>query len=103
MIDLIGARASTLAELCQTHRVTRLSLFGSALRADFDPARSDLDFAVEFAAMTPSEHAAAYFGLAEDLERLFGRPVDLVEIRAVRNPYRRREIEKHQETVYAAA
>lgn len=103
MIDLINARTSSLAELCRTHRVSRLSLFGSALRADFDLARSDLDFAVEFAAMTPSEHAAAYFGLAEDLERLFGRPVDLIETRAVRNPYRRREIEEHQATIYAAA
>lgn len=53
--------------------------------------------------MTPSEHAAAYFGLAEDLERLFDRPVDLVELRAVRNPYRRREIVEQQETIYAAA
>lgn len=103
MIDQILIRAPDVAELCERHRVTRLALFGSALRDDFDPARSDLDFAVEFAAMAPSEHAAAYFGLAEDLERLFGRPVDLVEIRAVRNPYRRREIEEHQEIVYAAA
>ncbi len=80
----------------------KLALFGSALRDDFDSVRSNLDFAVEFALMSPSEHAGAYFGLLEDLESLFGRRVDLVEIGAVRNPYLRREIEERQETVYAA-
>ena len=71
----------------------------SVLREDFDPERSDLDFLVEFAPMSPSGHAEAYFGLLEDLESLFGRRVDLVEIGAVRNPYLRREIEERQETL----
>jgi predicted nucleotidyltransferase len=83
--------------------VRRLSLFGSALREDFDAGRSDLDFAVEFSPMSPREHAASYFGLLEDLENIFGRRVDLVEVEAVRNPYLRREIEEQQEIFYAAA
>jgi predicted nucleotidyltransferase len=39
----------------------------------------------------------------EDLEELFGRSVDLVEVGAVRNPYLRRSIEEGEETVYATA
>jgi predicted nucleotidyltransferase len=92
-----------LKALCERHRVERLALFGSALRDDFDPEGSDLDFSVEFSPLSPKEHAAAYFGLLEDLEALFGRRVDLVEIRAVRNPYLRRSIVEEQKTVYAAA
>ena len=49
--------------------------------------------------MSPSEHAEAYFGLLEDLESLFGRKVDLVEVGTVRNLYLRREIEERQETL----
>lgn len=103
MTDAIEARRTALEDLCRRHGVARLALFGSALRDDFDLDNSDLDFAVEFSRMSPSEHAGAYFGLLEDLESLFARRVDLVEISAVRNPYLRQEIEERQETLYAAA
>jgi predicted nucleotidyltransferase len=101
--ELIESKRSELRALCERYRVERLALFGSALRDDFDLGHSDLDFSVEFQPMGPSEHAGAYFGLLENLESLFGRRVDLVEIGAVRNPYLRREIEAGQETLYAAA
>ena len=93
MTGLIGLKRSELRTLCQRYRVERLALFGSAIREDFDFGESDLDFAVEFEPMTPQEHAESYFGLVEDLESLFERRVDLVEIGAVRNPYLRKEIE----------
>lgn len=66
---------------------------------DFDPKKSDLDFSMTFSPMSPERHAAAYFGMLEDLEGLFGRRV---EIGAVRNPYLRRSIEEEQETVDTA-
>lgn len=103
MTELIESKRSELRALCERYRVERLALFGSALRDDFDSGNSDLDFAVEFQPMTPHEHAEAYFGLLEDLESLFARRVDLVEIGAVRNPYLRQEIEASQETLYGAA
>ena len=91
-----------VAELCRQYRVQRLAVFGSALREDFDPERSDLDFLVEFKSLPTGAYANTYFGLIEALEQLFERRVDLVEAGAVRNPYIRREIEAHQETLYAA-
>jgi predicted nucleotidyltransferase len=103
LVEMIESRKAELGPVCERRRVRRLALFGSALRDDFDPGASDLDFAVEFAPMSPEEHADAYFGLLEDLEDLFARRVDLVEIGAVRNPYLRREIESEQETLYGAA
>lgn len=103
MTELIKSKRSELRALCERYRVERLSLFGSALREDFDSGHSDLDFCVEFQPMTPHEHAESYFGLLEELEALFARRVDLVEIGAVRNPYLRREIEAGQETLYAEA
>lgn len=66
------------------------------------PDRSDLDFLVEFQAMPPTEHARCYFGLLEDLEALFQRPVDLVEVPSLRNPYFLEAIEPTRELLYAA-
>jgi len=102
MEQRIEQKREQLAVLCRQHRVQRLALFGSALREDFDPARSDLDFLVEFEPLPTGTYADTYFGLVEALEQLFERRVDLVEAGAVRNPYIRREIEAHQETLYAA-
>lgn len=103
MLEMIEAKRSELRALCERYRVEYLALFGSVLREDFDPERSDLDFSVEFSPMAPEEHADAYFGLLEDLEELFGRRVELVELGAVRNPYLRREIEEQREVLWEVA
>ncbi len=79
MTGLIKAKKPELTDLCERHRVERLDLFGSALQADFDSTRSDLDFLVEFSPMSPQEHAGAYFGLLEGQENLFLRQETLVE------------------------
>ena len=92
MTEMIECKRSELRALCERYRVERLALFGSALREDFSGS-SDLDFSVEFLPMTSQEHADSYFGLLEELEDLFARRVDLVEIGAVRNPHLHREIE----------
>jgi predicted nucleotidyltransferase len=98
----IEQKREQLADLCRQHHVQRLALFGSALREDFDPEHSDLDFLVEFQSLPVGTYADTYFGLIDALESLFERRVDLVEAGSVRNPYIRREIEAHQETLYAA-
>lgn len=98
----IEGQLERIGELCRRHAVRRLAVFGSTVRDDFDPERSDLDFLVEFAT-TSQQHADAYFGLLADLEMLFGRQVDLVESAVLRNPYRRREIEATQVLLHVAA
>ena len=102
MNPIVAERALELEEICLRRRVQRLFLFGSGTRTSFDPASSDLDFLVQFPTLSPSQHADCYFGLQEDLEGLFGRPVDLVEPRPIRNPYFRQAVEQSQELIYAA-
>jgi len=80
-----------------------LDLFGSATRDDFDPTTSDLDFLVEFSPMAPSEHADSFFGLLEDLVKLFERQVDLLEREPIVNPYLWRSIERSRRALYEAA
>src|SRR3990167_7631089 len=103
MHAIVREKAGDLAEICKKHGVRRLALFGSAASDSFDPASSDLDFLVEFQPLSPAQHADHYFGLQEDLERLFGVPVELVEPGPIRNPYFRQAIEETQVLVYAAA
>ncbi len=99
-IDIIEAKDAELAELCRRFGVARLYVFGSAVSARFSGA-SDLDFVVEMTDRQPTgSYADRYIGLAEELERLFGRKVDLVTEESVRNPYFRREVESTRQLVY---
>ncbi len=101
MIVDISSHREELRELCRRFHVRRLDLFGSAAGEDFDPARSDLDFLVEFQPVPPGGYADAFFGLKESLEQLFGRPVDLVAAAAIRNPYFRESVEDARVLLYA--
>ncbi len=102
MIDLVEEHRIQLEGLCRKHHVKRLELFGSGAHGNFDPARSDLDFLVEYLPLPDGEHAQAFFGLLHDLEDLFQRRIDLVMTRAIRNPYFLRGVNENRRVVYAA-
>jgi predicted nucleotidyltransferase len=102
MVSIIESKREELARLCVRYHVCRLELFGSAAGQRFDPSRSDLDFLVEFRDVPPGEHADCYFGLLEALESLFGRRIDLVEAKAIDNPYFLAGIGLEREVLYAA-
>ena len=100
MIPLIANHSDELAEICRRHHVKRLEVFGSAAVGDFNPEKSDIDFLVDYQLLPPSQHANAYFGLLEDLRSLFGRSVDLVEDKAIDNPYFRASVDETRQPVY---
>ena len=102
MHELVEKKRDALLELCRRHRLKRLDLFGSAATENFDPGTSDLDFLVELEDLEPAAYSEAYFGLLEDLEDLFGLPVDLVVESAVTNPYFRASFERTRKRLYAA-
>ncbi len=88
-----------IADFCQRWSITEFSLFGSVLRDDFR-RDSDIDVLVSIDPKAP-------IGLLElvdmqlELEKMFKRPVDLVEKEGLINPSRRREILRTAEVVYA--
>ena len=100
--EIIEANLPALRMLCRRFRVRRLDLFGSAATGFFDPARSDLDFLVEFDEPSGGGFSSPYFGLLEALETLFRRKVDLLTENSVVNPYRRRRIESERLNLYRA-
>ena len=86
MIALISDNLEEIRALCRKHRIARLDLFGSAAKGTFDPATSDLDFLVDLGEYD-STALDRYLALADDLETLFARPVDLMTVESLKNPY----------------
>ena len=89
-----------IAEFCRRWKITELALFGSVLRSDFGP-QSDIDVLLTFAD-DAGWSLYDFVDMKEELEALLGRPVDLVEKSALRNPFRRRAILGNHEVIYAA-
>ncbi len=93
-----------IAAFCEKWKVTKMELFGSVLRDDFDAA-SDIDVLVVF---QPGAQVsiATLVQMEEELGRAFRRKVDVVDRRAIEespNPIRRKRILSSVRLVYAAA
>ncbi|GGP59156.1 nucleotidyltransferase family protein [Saccharothrix coeruleofusca] len=99
MHELIAAELPGIGELCRSLGVRRLDLFGSAVDDSFDIASSDVDVLVEFDVPPDFDR---FFALKEGLERILGRPVDLVSGSSIRNPYFRQRVMETGEQLYAA-
>jgi predicted nucleotidyltransferase len=101
--SFIKARRADLEAVCRRNGVSRLEIFGSAATGRFRPAQSDLDFLVEFqpSSIASRDLFSRYFGLKEDLERLFGTKVDLVMAGAPKNPYFIESLNSSRTVLYA--
>ncbi len=98
----IQRQITAIEQACSKHGIARLEVFGSAARAvDFVEKSSDADFLVEFLPST-QPGLDEFFGMKADLEKILGRAVDLVQAKAVRNPYVLASINQSRELVYAA-
>lgn len=89
-----------IASFCEKYGVEEFSLFGSVLRGDFGP-ESDVDVMLQFKPgrgfsfeNTPE--------IQDELQALFGRPVDVIEKGRIRNPIRRRSIMSSYRVIYDA-
>ena len=102
MTFLLQNHREEIAAVCGRLGVERLDVFGSAVRTDFDPSKSDLDFVVQFAGPHGRGYADRYLALAEALEKLFARPVDLLTERSLRNPILQRVIAADRRTLYGS-
>jgi predicted nucleotidyltransferase len=87
-----------IAQFCLERGIRKLSLFGSVLRHDFDPARSDVDVLVEL--RPDARPGFAYFGWEEELSKIMGRNVDLC---SRLNKYIEDEVRREAMTIYEQA
>jgi predicted nucleotidyltransferase len=89
-----------IADFCDKWQITEFALFGSILRTDFTPT-SDVDVLLTFEESAPWS-LTDVVRMQTELEELFGRHVDIVEKRAITNPFRRKRILSSYEVIHAA-
>ena len=89
-----------IAEFCRARGIRKLSLFGSVLRDDFDPARSDVDVLAEFA--PDVRPGLKFFGYGEELAEIIGRKVDF-NTEAWLSQYFREEVVREAVPIYEQA
>ena len=77
-----------------------LNFFGSSTGAGFNGDSSDFDFLVELDPRIPGSRAKRWIELADALEQLLGRHVDLVNPRYIRNPYFLQSVNDSRTLIY---
>jgi predicted nucleotidyltransferase len=92
----------SLEEVCRQFHVRRLEVFGSAAQQDLDKCR-DVDLLVEFDESATPHVFDTYFELQRSLEKLFAKPVDLVEPAGLKNPFFIRQVNASRRTLYVAS
>jgi uncharacterized protein len=101
MTEVLQKKRAAIAAACARHSVARLEAFGSALRTDYGPGKSDIDLLVDFKPMDSYARVDAYFGLLDELRTLLEGEVDLVMVGAIKNPYIAHDIENTKQLLYA--
>ena len=96
---IIDKNIDKIKALCNKHKVARLFVFGSILTENFKKS-SDIDFLVDFSGVELYDYADNYFDLKKSLENILNRQVDLLEDKAVKNPYLRQSIDSSKQLIY---
>ena len=99
-MNFLSQYNAQIADFCRRYSVERLFAFGSVLTDRFND-ESDVDLIVDIADESPLEYADNYFNLKFGLSDLFGRPVDLLENKALRNAQMRKHIDESKQLIYA--
>ena len=98
-MGIVDRNIEDVKKLCTMYNVEKMYLFGSALNSNFNK-ESDIDFLVKFKFIELSKYFDNYMDFKENLEKLFGREVDLVEEQTLRNPILINSINKSKELIY---
>jgi len=91
-MKLITLNIDTIRGLCAKYHVKTLFAFGSVTRDELK-THSDIDLVVDIDSNDPLSYSDDYFGLKFQLEQLFKRQIDLLELRAIKNQYLKQNIE----------
>jgi hypothetical protein len=98
-MSVIDKNIEKIKALCNKHKVSKLYVFGSILTDSFKKS-SDIDFIVDFSDVDIYNYADNYFGLKKSLENILNRQVDLLEEKAIRNPYLKKTIDSSKKLIY---
>jgi len=97
--NLIENYSNDITELCKTHKVKSLYAFGSVLTDKFNK-ESDVDLIVDFQQLDVLDYGDNYYELKFSLENIFNRNVDLLEQKAIKNPYFIKTLDQNKKLIY---
>ncbi|MDB5153390.1 MAG: hypothetical protein JWR54_2141 [Mucilaginibacter sp.] len=86
-------------QLCNTYHVRSLFAFGSVV-SDKLKSESDIDLIVDIDSEDPLDYSDNYFALKFQLENILKRPIDLLEDKAVKNPFLKKQIDNTKVLIY---
>lgn len=95
----VARRGNHIRVLCEKYNVRNLYVFGSVTGPRFTP-HSDIDFLVEFGEVDPLEYFDNHMDFKEELEILFSRKVDLLEVQTLKNPILKQSVDRNKISVY---
>ena len=98
-MNIIDQNIDKIRDLCSKHKVANLFVFGSVLSDRFKKD-SDIDFIVDFRDFDVYDYADNYFDLKFSLEGILKRKIDLLEDKAINNPYLRQSIDSSKQLLY---
>jgi uncharacterized protein len=98
-MSYIDKYSDDIKSLCILYNVKRLYAFGSVV-TDRLTVESDVDFIVDFETIDLSSYAENYFNLKFSLQDILKRPVDLLEEKAIKNPYFKQAVDNQRKLVY---
>ena len=99
MNRLLEDKVQEIKALCLVFHVKSLFAFGSVCTDNFTDT-SDIDLLITFKPMGYADYADSYFNLADKLEQLFNRPIDLVTEKSLKNPYFIDSVNKSKTLIY---
>ena len=100
-MKLIELNLQRIFDLCRTHRVKSLAVFGSILTDRFND-NSDVDLLVNFDTTDHEkwDYVTNFFGFQNALEQLFNRKVDLVVEKGLKNKYFIANVNRTKQMIY---
>lgn len=98
-MTLLSNHIDQITSACATNKVRTLFAFGSVTNNQFK-ADSDVDLVVDIAETDPFAYSDNYFNLKEQLEKILNRPIDLLEQKAIRNSFLKKEIDQTKILIY---
>lgn len=98
-MSILSRYSEVINNICERHKVKKLYAFGSVLTDRFND-ESDIDLIVDFEPIDVEQYADNYFDLKFSLQDIFKRPIDLLEEKALKNPFFIQAINQQRKVVY---
>ncbi|MBC7748352.1 MAG: nucleotidyltransferase domain-containing protein [Methylotenera sp.] len=98
-MDRLETYTPEIIKLCKIHKVKSLYAFGSVVTDGFNK-ESDIDLIVDFSNVALEDYADNYFDFKFSLQDVFKRSIDLLEEKAIKNPYIRKSVNQQRQLLY---